>query len=67
MLNKLIFENWLVRYWRYLRTWRHHRETIKQLNRLTDKELKDIGISRGDINRLIWLKEDKTMRGRGED
>jgi len=65
MLKKLLFENLLVRYWNYLRTWRHHRETIKQLNKLTDKELKDIGISRGDINRLIWLKEDKTVRGRG--
>jgi uncharacterized protein YjiS (DUF1127 family) len=80
MLKKLLFENLLVRttafvdsrgrvyhlrYWNYLRTWRHHRGTIKQLNKLTDKELKDIGISRGDINRLIGLKEDKTVRGRG--
>jgi uncharacterized protein YjiS (DUF1127 family) len=67
MLRKAILENWIVRYWRYLRTWRYHRETIKQLNKLTDNELKDIGISRGDINRLIWLQEDETMRGRGND
>jgi uncharacterized protein YjiS (DUF1127 family) len=58
---------WVWRYWNYLRTWRLHRETIKELNRLSDRELKDIGISRGDIDRLIWLKEDKTMRGRGKD
>jgi hypothetical protein len=34
---------------------------------LTDKELKDIGIVRADIDRMIWLEEDKTMRGRGKD
>ncbi len=58
---------WAWRYWKYLRTWRLHREAVKQLNLLSDRELKDIGISRGDIDRLIWLEEDKTMRGRGKD
>ena len=48
----------------YLATWREHREAIKQLNRLTDKELKDIGLHRGDIDRLVWLKEDKDARGK---
>lgn len=57
--------SWVWRYWNYLRTWRYHREAIKQLNRLTDDQLKDIGITRADIDRLIWLPEDKTMRGRG--
>lgn len=55
-------------FWRYvnfLATWREHRETIKQLNKLTDRELRDIGISRSDIDRLVWLEEDKTLRGRG--
>ena len=58
---------WIWRYWKYLRTWRKHRETIKQLNQLTDKELNDIGISRTDIDRLVWLKEDLTMRARGRN
>lgn len=57
--------NWFKRYWKYLCTWRAHRKAIKQLNTLTDDQLKDIGITRGDIDRLIWLEEDKTMRGRG--
>ena len=56
--------NWLVRYYKYLSTWRKHREVIKELNRLTDAELKDIGINRGDISRLIWLQEDKENRGK---
>jgi uncharacterized protein YjiS (DUF1127 family) len=59
--------NWFWRYMNYLATWRSHRRTIKQLNRLTDRELSDIGINRSDIDRLIWLGEDKTMRGRGND
>jgi uncharacterized protein YjiS (DUF1127 family) len=58
---------WIWRYWNYLRTWRQHRETIKQLNQLTDKELNDIGISRTDIDRLVWLEEDLTMRARGRN
>jgi uncharacterized protein YjiS (DUF1127 family) len=61
-----IKQNWIVRYINYLKTWRQHRETIKQLNRLTNKELRDIGITRADIDRLVWQEEDKTMRGRGK-
>ena len=55
--------NWIVRYYKYLSTWRKHREVIKELNRLTDAELKDIGINRGDIDRLVWLQEGKENRG----
>ena len=55
---------WFWRYMNYLATWREHRKVIKQLNRFSDRELKDIGITRGDIDRLVWLKEDKDERGR---
>jgi len=57
--------SWFWRYVNYLATWREHREAIKHLNRMTDRELRDIGMTRGDIDRLVWLEEDKTMRGRG--
>ncbi len=56
---------WFWRYVNYLATWRSHRDTIKQLNQLTNKELADIGINRSDIDRMVWLEEDKTLRGRG--
>ena len=59
--------SWFWRYMNYLATWRTHRIAIKQLNQLTDKELLDIGIPRSDIDRMVWLKEDKTMRARGID
>lgn len=32
--------------------WAEVRETRNQLNRLTDRELSDIGLSRGDIERV---------------
>ena len=55
--------SWVIRYFKYLSTWRQHRITIKQLNRLSDKHLRDIGISRDDIDQLIWLEFDKARRG----
>jgi uncharacterized protein YjiS (DUF1127 family) len=58
--------NWIVRYYKYLITWRKHRQVIKELNQLTDAELRDIGINRGDIDRLVWLQEDKDARGDSE-
>ena len=54
---------WFWRYVNYLATWREHREAIKKLNRMTDRELRDIGMNRGDIDRLVWLPADKQERG----
>lgn len=48
----------------YLATWREHRRVVKELNALSDKELRDIGINRGDIDRLVWLEADKQRRGK---
>jgi len=58
--------NIIVRFMRYCVMWSEHRAAIKILNRLSDRELKDIGITRSDIDRMVWLKEDKDQRGRGE-
>ncbi len=55
-----------VRFMRYCVMWSEHRQAVKILNQLSDRELKDIGMSRQDIDRMVWLDEDKTMRGRGE-
>lgn len=57
---------WLKRFLKYVKTWRKHRKVIKELNALTDKELQDIGINRADIDRLVWLEEDKEKRGKGK-
>ena len=57
---------WFWRYMNYLATWREHRKAIKQLNQMSDRELNDLGISRADIDRLVWLDEDKQQRGASE-
>ncbi len=67
MSKKKTGMTWFWRWMNYVITWREHRRVIKELNALTDKELADIGIARADIDRLVWLGEDKTMRGRGND
>jgi len=54
---------WCKRYVNYLTTWREHRQIIKQLNKLDEHQLDDIGLTRGDIDDLIWLKEDKQKKG----
>ena len=56
--------SWFWRYVNFLATWREHRKAVKILNTLTDRELKDMGMNRSDIDRLVWLKEDKDNRGR---
>jgi len=39
---------------RLLRSWRRFNESIRELSRLGDRELADIGISRSDITRVAW-------------
>lgn len=56
--------NIFSRYYNYLKTWRKHRELVKDLNRLTNEQLKDIGISRGEIDHLVWLEQDKQQSGK---
>ena len=34
---------------RNFRNWRRYRETVSELNRLSNRELLDLGISRSDI------------------
>lgn len=34
---------------RNYRNWRRYRETVTELGKLTNRELTDLGISRGDI------------------
>jgi uncharacterized protein YjiS (DUF1127 family) len=34
--------------------WRRYNTSLRELNRLGDRELADIGITRGDIPRVAW-------------
>ena len=66
-MKNLFNNSWTIRWLRYLNTWRAHRRLIKELNALDDKTLRDIGISRCDIDRLIWLEFDKEKRGKNNN
>ncbi len=39
---------------RLFRAWRRYEASVRELNRLGDRELADIGISRSDIPRIAW-------------
>ena len=36
------------------RAWRKYNESLRELNRLDDRELADIGITRCDIQGIAW-------------
>ncbi len=39
---------------RFVRAWRRYNQSMRELSRLGDRELADIGISRSDIPRVSW-------------
>ena len=39
---------------RMFRAWRKYNESLRELNRLDDREVADIGITRCDIQRIAW-------------
>jgi uncharacterized protein YjiS (DUF1127 family) len=39
---------------RFVRSWQRYNQSVKELSRLGDRELADIGISRSDITRVAW-------------
>ena len=56
--------NKFKRLYNYIKTRKLHRQTVKQLNTLTDKQLSDIGLLRSQLDKMIWLKEDKEYSGK---
>lgn len=58
-MKKKILESYVIRFIRYVIDWRKTRAVIRELNRLSDKELKDIGISRCEIENLIYRLEEE--------
>ena len=39
--------------------WRRYSRSLAELNRLGDRELADIGLSRGDIPRAAWENSER--------
>ena len=44
---------------RFIRQWREFNSALRELSGLSDRELKDIGINRGDIVRIAWHNADQ--------
>jgi uncharacterized protein YjiS (DUF1127 family) len=41
------------------RQWRRYNRSMRELNQLGDRELADLGISRGDIPRVAWESSER--------
>jgi len=39
---------------RFFQTWKRYGLAVQELSQLSDHELADIGITRGDITRIAW-------------
>ncbi|MBM3529295.1 MAG: DUF1127 domain-containing protein [Alphaproteobacteria bacterium] len=39
--------------------WRRYNDSLRQLNRLGDRELADLGMTRGDIPRVAWESSER--------
>jgi uncharacterized protein YjiS (DUF1127 family) len=39
---------------RYINSWLRYRRNLDELSRLTDRELEDIGMRRGEIESIAW-------------
>ncbi len=44
---------------RFIQEWKRYNRSLNELNRLGDRELADIGISRADIPRIAWAASQK--------
>ena len=63
MQQGVINMKWLINWFEAIAVAQQRRADYWLLRNMSDKELKDIGINRGDIDRMIWFKEDKKDRG----
>lgn len=50
----------LANIFRFLRQWRAYDTSVRELSRLGDRELADIGISRSEIARIAWENAERT-------
>ena len=45
---------------RFLRQWRAYDASLRELSRLGERELADIGVNRSDIARVAWENAERT-------
>ncbi|HEV2626330.1 MAG TPA: DUF1127 domain-containing protein [Xanthobacteraceae bacterium] len=44
---------------RFFQNWKRYGLAVQELSQLSDRELADIGITRGDIARIAWDQSDR--------
>ena len=44
---------------RFFQNWKRYGLAVQELSQLSDRELADIGITRGDIARIVWDQSDR--------
>jgi uncharacterized protein YjiS (DUF1127 family) len=47
-------KNMLLPIIRFVKAWKRYGVAVQELSHLSDRELADIGITRGDISRVAW-------------
>lgn len=60
------FASWIARRVAAYRTWREDARARAELNRMTDRELFDVGLNRGDLDRIfdVRFNQDLLVRSR---
>jgi uncharacterized protein YjiS (DUF1127 family) len=44
---------------RFLQSWRRYHTNLRELSKLDDRQLADVGISRSDICRVAWENSER--------
>ena len=59
------FASWFAAPVRAFRTWREHGRAMAELHNMTDRELFDVGLNRGDFDRIFDNRFNQDLLSRG--
>ena len=59
------FASWLAGRVQAFRAWRSHGRALAELSRMSDRELFDVGLNRGDFDRIFDNRFNQDLRSRG--
>ncbi len=59
------FASWFAARARAFRTWRQNARAMAELNNMTDRELFDVGLNRGDFGRIFDNRFNQDLLSRG--
>jgi uncharacterized protein YjiS (DUF1127 family) len=57
--------SWIARWVAAFRNWRTNMRALSELNSMSDRELFDVGLNRGDVVRIFDDRFNEDLRGRG--